>query len=213
MTQVRSQSRLQVIPFQGASMNRKLISLLAAATLSLAACSSGTSEVRRDTSDFFTKLSQGYRIQTRSLLPADAMWTTVDVKTFADIDRLEWAKSVSGLMGHIMRQQGIMDGQLFILFKIHKGEIQGEVKLCQPVENPVKETDTIHVTSQPARMVARTIHKGKRDNLGTAFRVLEEFAAKEGFEVTGWAMVQSLRGSTLEMDASDYRTEAQLYIK
>jgi hypothetical protein len=194
-------------------MKRNLTSLLAVFLLSLTGCSSGESPATQDAADFFTKLSQGYRIQDRSLMPADAMWTSVGLKKLSGMDEFEWPMSVAQLTGYIMQNKGVMDGPLFLLFRIEGGEIQGEVMLCQPVENVVTESETIHAISEPVRKVIRTTHTGKRKKLGTAFRVLEAFAVNEDLETSGWATVRVLRGSIDETDSSKYLTEAQLYLK
>lgn len=194
-------------------MKRNLTSLLAVFLLSLTGCSSGESPTTQDAADFFTKLSQGYRIQNRSLMPEDAMWTPVRLKKLSDMDDFKWAMSVAQLNGYIMQNKGVMDGPMFLLFRIERGEIQGEVMLCQPVETVVTESETMHAISQSVREVIRTTHTGKRKTLGTAFRVLQAFAAKEGLETSGWSTLRVLRGNIDETDSSKYLTEAQLYLK
>lgn len=185
----------------------------AVVTLSLASCGSGSSDAQRDTADFFTKLSQGYRMQVRSELPADAMWKEVDIESVRDLDEIDWAKDVAELTGYIMRHKGIMDGPLFLLFKIQGGEFEGNAMLCQPVENPVAESGSIHAISEQARKLVRTTHRGKRSNLDTAFRALESFARQEGLRPTGWGAIRILRGALVESKLSQFLTEAILYVE
>jgi len=71
-------------------MKFKLVALIPLVALPLLACASGDSTVQRDTADFFTRQSQGYRIEVKEQAPLDVMWTFSarenEFQRFADLD-------------------------------------------------------------------------------------------------------------------------------
>lgn len=178
----------------------------------LQACSSSYSNADGDTADFFVKLSQGYRVETRFQLQVDAMWVPVDLEGFQDLGKSRWAKSIALLTGHIMQHKGIMEGRLFLLFRYQDGKIQREAKLCQAVETPVAGSAQVRSMSRPAGGLVQTTHRGETKSLGTAFRVLEDYIEKEGLKPTGWGSIHMIRGRQDETDPTRFLTRARLYI-
>lgn len=198
-------------------MKFKLVALIPLVTLPLLACASGDSTVQRDTADFFTRLSQGYRIEVKEQAPLDAMWTFSarenEFQRFADLERISWPGQIARITGSIMRNKGVMDGPLFLYFPIDKGEPNGDLRLCQPVDALITPGKDVKPLSLPRTKVIQTIHRGKHSSLGTAYRVLEKFAGEEGLELSGMASLAIIRGSLDTVHPSEYRTLVRLYVR
>jgi len=198
-------------------MKFKLVAFLPLVALPLLACASGDSTVQRDTADFFTRLSQGYRIEVKEQAPLDVMWTFSarenEFQRFADLERISWPRQIAKLTGSIMRNKGVMDGPLFLYFPIDKGEPDGDLRLCQPVETLITPGKDVKPLSLPRTKVIQTIHRGKRSSLGTAYRALEKFAREEGLPLSGMASWQVIRGAMDAEHTSDYLTRVQLYVR
>ncbi len=147
----------------------------------------------------------------------DVMWVTADpkneIESFKEGDKLPWVQQLALLSGYCMQHKGIMEGEPFIQFQLEDGEPKNDMRICQQVETLIEPSDLVGQMSMPASKVIRATHKGKRTNLGAAYRALEQFARESGLDSTGWGRLTVIRGAEDTSDPSEYLTLVQLYVR
>jgi effector-binding domain-containing protein len=102
-------------------------------------------------------------------------------------------------------------GHPFVIYHgFGPAEIDAEV--CVPIVDPASAAGRIRSRDLPAMTVARTLHVGPYEELGTAYRALTSWIERSGVEATGPVQERYLNGPGDGAAPVDYRTEIEMPI-
>lgn len=102
-------------------------------------------------------------------------------------------------------------GPPFVIYhEFGSGNIDAEV--CVPVAQPVSAQGKIEGRILPALTVARTLHVGPYQDLGTAYTALTDWVERNGFEAAGPVQERYLNGPGDAATPADFRTEVEIPI-
>jgi effector-binding domain-containing protein len=92
------------------------------------------------------------------------------------------------------------------------GSGEGAVELGMPVTAPFPGLGDVVGEERPAELVAATLHRGRYDESGPAYRAVEQWIQEHGHATTGAPREVYLTGPEEAPDPADYLTEIQFPI-
>jgi effector-binding domain-containing protein len=87
-----------------------------------------------------------------------------------------------------------------------------DAEVCVPVSQPVTASGRSESRVLPAMTVARTLHVGPYEALGSAYAAVNDWTAIHGFEAAGPMRERYLNGPGEAASPADYRTEIEIPI-
>ncbi len=87
-----------------------------------------------------------------------------------------------------------------------------DAEVCVPVAAPVEASGQIQARVIPAMTVARTLHVGPYEDLGEAYRAINDWVEREGVDGAGPLHERYLNGPGDVASPAEYRTEVDLPI-
>ena len=118
-------------------------------------------------------------------------------------------RSFGLLFGHL-RLLGVEPaGPPFVIYHAF-GPAGMDAEVCVPVEKPVSATGGVQARILPAVTVARTLHVGPYEALGTAYDAVTDWIRGRGFELAGPMRERYLNGPGDHVTPADYQTEVEV---
>jgi effector-binding domain-containing protein len=92
------------------------------------------------------------------------------------------------------------------------GPHEVDAEVCVPVVQAVTASGTIQSRVLPAMTVARTLHVGPYEGLGTAYAAISDWIEINGKSVAGPVLERYLTGPGDTLEPTEYRTEIEMPI-
>lgn len=89
---------------------------------------------------------------------------------------------------------------------------EGEVELAFPTATPFAGLGEVRGEERPAHLVATTLHRGPYEEVGPAYRAVEQWVSEHGHAATGAPRELYLNGPQDAPTPADYLTEVQVPI-
>lgn len=86
---------------------------------------------------------------------------------------------------------------------------EGEVELAFPTATPFPGVGDVRGEERPAHLVATTVHRGRYEEVGPAYRAVEQWVTEHGHAATGAPREVYLNGPNETTTDADYLTEIQ----
>jgi effector-binding domain-containing protein len=118
-------------------------------------------------------------------------------------------RSFGLLFGHLKLLGIEPAGPPFVIYHAF-GPAGTDAEVCVPVATLVSATDGVQSRIIPAMTVARTIHIGPYEALGSAYDAVIEWIRGRGFELAGPMRERYLNGPGDNVSPAEYQTEVEI---
>jgi effector-binding domain-containing protein len=150
-----------------------------------------------------------YVIATRELGP-QAIFSIRERRATADLPGF-----LSAAFADLFGRLGLLGirpaGHPFVLYHAF-GPVDVDAEVCVPIDTSASAAGRIGSRELPAMTVARTLHVGRYEDLGAAYRALTEWIDRNGFEAAGPVQERYLNGPGDGAAPTEYRTEVEIPI-